>query len=142
MKNKDEARKDLLAALTRLRASQPTHPDLVLAASEGKLKITPSSVALEARRSRTLIGMDDCKYPDIRREVLASKDQSQLQIKRSAAMKAMADEVRRLKDLVRARDSALAAAFLRLDDLESQLNDLNPSGTNVVSFKKNKADRA
>lgn len=138
MTENDQVRKDFFAALARLRSGIPRHPDNVLALNAGKLKITPSSVAVEAGRSRTLIGMEGCKYPDVRREVLASKDQSQLQIKRSAAIKELAKEVSRLKDVIRQRDSALAAAMLQMDDLERRLQEIQPTGANVVSINQSK----
>lgn len=66
-----DAGADLRSALGRLRRGQPLHPDHVKAKREGRLRISVASVAKEANRSRTLIGTEDCAYPDVRREVLA-----------------------------------------------------------------------
>lgn len=66
-----DAGADLRAALGRLRRGQPLHPDNVKAKREGRLRISVASVAKEANRSRTLIGIEGCAYPDVRREVLA-----------------------------------------------------------------------
>jgi hypothetical protein len=47
----DKTEKDYVDALERLLAGRPTHPDLV----EKPVRITPASVALEARRSRNAL---------------------------------------------------------------------------------------
>lgn len=131
---RDEVESDFLAALARLRSGKPKVPKLIMDASLGKLKINPSSVALEAGRSRTLIGMEGCRYPDIRREVLASKDQSPLQMKRGAALKAMSLEIRRLEEQIQIKETALVAALMRIDDLKKRIVQYEPSGANVVPF--------
>ena len=64
-----QAGTDLLLALVRLQRDEPTHPELVRRKRKGKLNINISTVALEADRSRTLIGHDDCAYPEIRKVV-------------------------------------------------------------------------
>lgn len=138
MTGNDSARADFLAALGRLRQSKPTHPDLIVMAEKGLLKISPASVAKEARRSRTLIGMEGCKYPDIRREVLASKDQSPLQIKRSQALKAMSDEVKRLKSAIQVKDTALAVARLKIAELERRLQEHEPLDPKVVPIRRSR----
>lgn len=133
---KDAAKKDLLAALGRLRDGRPSHPDLIRLAEKGQLKISPASVSKEARRSRTLIGMEDCKYPDIRREVLASKSQSPLQIKRSQALKAMADEIRNMKQAIQVKDTALVVARCQIADLERRLRQYEPPDPKVTPIKR------
>jgi hypothetical protein len=107
-------------------------------AEKGLLKISPASVAKEARRSRTLIGMEGCKYPDIRREVLASKDQSPLQIKRSQALKAMSGEVKRLKSAIQVKDTALAVARLKIAELERRLQEHEPLDPKVVPIRRSR----
>lgn len=134
--SKDAARKDLLAALGRLRDGRPSHPDLIRLAEKGQLKISPASVSKEARRSRTLIGMEDCRYPDIRREVLASKSQSPLQIKRSQALKAMADEIRNMKQAIQIKDTALVVARCKIADLERRLGQYEPPDPKVTAIKR------
>jgi len=57
-------------ALARLLSGQPRHPDLVHDLREGKLRLSVSTVALEAGRSRTLIGHARCKFPKVREEIL------------------------------------------------------------------------
>lgn len=65
----DPIEQDLLDALQRLIEGKPTHKSLKAKAKEGKLKVNTSSVALEAGRSRTLIALEDCRYPKVREAV-------------------------------------------------------------------------
>ena len=66
----NRAERDLTEALERLEKGGPKHQRLKALAAKGALRITISSVALEAGRSRTLIGTADCAYPDIRSRIL------------------------------------------------------------------------
>lgn len=65
----DPIEQDLLSALQRLVEGKPTHKTLKAKAKEGRLKVNTSNVALEARRSRTLIALEDCRYPKVREAV-------------------------------------------------------------------------
>lgn len=65
----DPIEQDLLDALQRLVEGKPTQKTLKAKAKEGKLKINTSNVALEARRSRTLIALENCRYPKVREAV-------------------------------------------------------------------------
>ena len=65
---------DFHNAMDRLSAGQPTHPGLKKKQSAGKLKINIANVALEAGRSRTLIGTENCGYPAVRMRILELKD--------------------------------------------------------------------
>lgn len=69
----DLIEKDFLDALERLRRGNPTNKTLKASYKKGILKINVSSVAMEARRSRTLIGMDGCKYPRVRELIRMEK---------------------------------------------------------------------
>lgn len=72
------ARQDFEAALERLLDGRPTNKKLRELAAAKKLRITVYAVALEAGRSRTLIGSDDCRFPDIRARILeASREPDQ-----------------------------------------------------------------
>lgn len=62
--------KDFFEALDRLCAGKPANPALKRLAAQGKLRISVSAVAKEARRSRTLIACEDCRYPAVRIRVL------------------------------------------------------------------------
>ncbi len=65
----DPIEQDLLDALQRLVEGKPTHKTLKAKAQEGRLKVNASNVALEAGRSRTLIALEDCRYPKVREAV-------------------------------------------------------------------------
>jgi hypothetical protein len=65
----DSTEQDFLKALKRLVDGKPTHKTLKASAKAGKLKINIANVALEARRSRTLIALEDCRYPKVREAV-------------------------------------------------------------------------
>jgi hypothetical protein len=66
----NRAERDFTEALERLEKGTPRHQRLRALAAKGALRITISSVALEAGRSRTLIGTADCAYPAIRNRIL------------------------------------------------------------------------
>lgn len=66
----NQAERDLSEALERLERGAPRNQRLKALAAKGALRITVSSVALEAGRSRTLIGTTDCPYPEIRNRIL------------------------------------------------------------------------
>lgn len=103
----DSVEEDLLAAFERLVQGRPKDRELRKAATEGRLKINVTNVAKEARRSRTLIGMDACRYPNVRERVLGFEPVTRTD--RSAA-----DTILRLREasasLRRERDQALAEA--------------------------------
>lgn len=65
---------DFLNALDRLKAGKPLNKDLCALAKAGGLRITVSSVAKEAGRSRTLIGHAKCEYPHVRDKILAVRN--------------------------------------------------------------------
>ena len=65
----DSIEQDFRNALQRLIDGKPENKKLKVCAKAGKLKVNTSNVALEAGHSRTLIAMDDCRYPSIRQEI-------------------------------------------------------------------------
>ncbi|MGJ7565984.1 hypothetical protein ACSFBM_19190 [Variovorax sp. GB1R11] len=69
----DPVEKDFDDALGRLLSGKPTHPRLLDDLKRRVLRITPTSVALEAGHSRTLIGYEGCKYPLVRARVFSHK---------------------------------------------------------------------
>lgn len=62
--------RDFMEALERLERGIPRQPRLRTLLSKGALRVSISSVALEAGRSRTLIGTADCAYPAIRKRIM------------------------------------------------------------------------
>lgn len=69
MSQSDPIEQDFLEALQRLVEGKPQNKTLKASAKAGKLKINVVSVALEAGRSRTLIALEDCRYPKVREAV-------------------------------------------------------------------------
>jgi hypothetical protein len=69
----DLIEQDFLGALRRLQDGTPTHKALKAAKIKGVLKINASNVAIEAARSRTLIAMENCKYPRVREMIKQAK---------------------------------------------------------------------
>ncbi|SDC53868.1 hypothetical protein SAMN05216345_102675 [Cupriavidus sp. YR651] len=60
-------------ALQRLIDGKPKNEKLKELASKGTLRINPTNVAIEAGHSRTLIGMDECRYPIVRQLIKQAK---------------------------------------------------------------------
>lgn len=72
VRTRDEVQSDYLAALDRLLAGRPLNETLRAKADVGKLRINPSSVALEAGRSRTLIAHAGSTYSKVRDAIRAA----------------------------------------------------------------------
>lgn len=62
---------DFNEAIDRLLAGKPRDNHLRKLYEEDRLRITPTTVSREAKRSRTLIAMEDCRLPNIRRRIEA-----------------------------------------------------------------------
>ncbi|UKI07663.1 MULTISPECIES: hypothetical protein [Variovorax] len=62
----DQIEKDFEEAVQRLTEGKPVSKRLQSLMRKGTLKVTLSNVAEEAGHSRTLISMENCKYPKIR----------------------------------------------------------------------------
>lgn len=69
----DQIEQDFIDALKRIQKGKPSHHTLKKANELGRLKISITNVAMEAARSRTLIGMENCRYPRIRDLVKQAK---------------------------------------------------------------------
>lgn len=69
----DSIEQDFVDALQRLLDGKPNCKVLKASLKIGKLKINASNVALEAGHSRTLIGMDGCRYPAVREAITLAK---------------------------------------------------------------------
>lgn len=72
----DEIERDFIDALNRLKDGKPKNKkNRAVLEKKGVVRINASTVALEAGRSRTYIGMDSCRYPRVRSLVEAAKEQ-------------------------------------------------------------------
>jgi hypothetical protein len=113
--------RDLLGALARLQAGNPSNPALAKKARLGKLRINPSTVAQEAGCSRTLIGHDGCAYPQVRAKILKHKDTA---AKPATSFEDINRDLRHdnqnLKDAVRLAMTRIAAMRLQRDATENQ----------------------
>lgn len=70
----DPIEQDFLEALDRLIKGTPKHKKLRGDKAKEKLKVTASNVALEAGHSRTLIAMENCRYPRVREAIARTKE--------------------------------------------------------------------
>lgn len=140
-KRPNAAKLDFKRALSRLLAGAPQNPKLRALATRGRLKVTISTVALEAGRSRTLIGTANCAYPDIRAEVL----RVMAPVKRSKSQDQIIDELRaKVKMLTEDRAviaTQLAEAIAEAWRLKKQLDfqrEVNKAKASkkVVPFKR------
>lgn len=69
MSKTDPIERDFLEALQRLVDGKPQDKLNKVSAKAGKLKINAVSVAREAGRSRTLIALENCRYPKVREAI-------------------------------------------------------------------------
>lgn len=95
----DIIERDFSAAVDRLLANNPSNPLLKKQAAKNRLRISPSTVALEAGRSRTLIAMENCRLPQIRDRILSAQRKSGPHVHRGkgSAIQLLREEVARLK---------------------------------------------
>lgn len=110
---KKDVEAEFLAALDRLKSGTPTVPSLIARARTGKVRITISSVALEAGRSRTLIGMATCQFPAVRKAVLdAARKQ---RVRRVAKDSIPSSSYSHLQRSLKAADTLNASLVLELE---------------------------
>lgn len=137
------AERDFTMAFERLEKGTPKHPKLKVLAAKGRLRVNPSSVALEAGRSRTLIGTDDCPYPAIRQRILElkrpiaqSRTQDEIISKLRADNKALKAENERIATQLA---DAVAAAFRLKKELDFQreVKRKQPGRSTVVPLIRN-----
>jgi hypothetical protein len=135
MSQPDPIEQDFLEALQRLVEGKPQNKTLKASAKAGKLKINAVSVALEAGRSRTLIALENCRYPKVREAVKLAQggkkalpttytqlinnlhaDLATVKAERRLLQITMADHVlaRRKAEVNSRRDSAEAARLRKL----------------------------
>lgn len=131
-------------AIDRIIARKPRHPKLRHLAKQDRLTISPSSVALDAGHSRTLIGMEGCRLPKVRDRILKLSRPDDVAPPRSAsaAIAQLRVETLTLRSQVAAALEAQQAHFLAREKAERdaakwrdafrRLNETPPSGGNVV----------
>ena len=72
-------------AIDRMLAGKPKTQKLRRLAAEGRLSINPSTVALEAGHSRTLIALETCRLPSVRNRILTVARGDEVAAPRTAA---------------------------------------------------------
>lgn len=110
----------LESALARLVANEPTHPSLKERALAGTLQLSISVVAREAGCSRTLIGYENCAYPDVRKLVLEAAARGPGPKVRRDLHKRMTHRVADLNRQLIEQESVQAALVLELERLRSE----------------------
>jgi hypothetical protein len=76
--------RDFHDAIDRLVSGAPRDAGLKRLAAEDRLQINPTTVAKEARRSRTLIAIENCRLPDVRNRILELSRSSDIALPRTA----------------------------------------------------------
>ncbi|ONH84209.1 hypothetical protein APZ41_005175 [Roseomonas mucosa] len=122
------AREALEEALVRLRIGKPTNPKLAELAVRGKLKVTVTTVAAEAGVSRTLVGVENCRFPDIRRRILEGDDgKEQRPVKGVSAvvrqLRADNAELRRQVQVLRSQQAITLARMLEAERIAQLARD-------------------
>lgn len=103
----------LNAAVDRIISGKPTDAALLHLAQNGRLRLSISNVAREARCSRTLIGFSDCAYPAVRARVLGQQSAGRSGTL-SEEVRRLKDEVKVLEDEIAVRDTAYAELLIRV----------------------------
>lgn len=115
----DEIEQDFLDALARLQAGKPKDPSLVADAKRACLRISVTTVAKEAKHSRTLIGHKACKYPNVRDRILALKSDPENPTRMQDVVTKRREECVRLRRqlaMAQTQNAALVVRILRLDE--------------------------
>lgn len=116
----DRIEQDFLSALDRLRSGKPTNAKLAKMATLDTLRITVSTVALEAGHSRTLIGHKNCKYPGTRDRILALREDRDEPRTAADIITRKREEVAALRRKLAISHSEMAALVRRLDQLQAE----------------------
>lgn len=115
-----DARADLEVAFARLVIGEPLNASLKAAAAAGRLRISITSVAIEAGRSRTLIGHEKCPYPDLRQRILKLMEEGPSARHLRHAMKSANRRIAELSRQLAEGNSIQAALVLELNRLRSE----------------------
>lgn len=121
-----DARSDLEAAFARLVIGEPVTPKLRVAVEAGRLRINIATVALEAGRSRTLIGHDNCPFPDLRRRILEMKEEGPTARQARQALKVANRRISELTQQLAERDSIQAALVLDRERMKLEAEAAQP----------------
>lgn len=110
-----QVERELMDALQRLVESRPANPDLARKAQRGTLKISVSTVAKEAGRSRTLISHDRCAYPQVRAAILNYVDPPTQATSMAEINRRLHNENAELRRSIKLAREAMAAMVRRME---------------------------
>jgi hypothetical protein len=118
----ESVEKDFHEALDRLIAGKPRTPRLKRHASEGRLNINPTTVALEAGHSRTLIAVANCRLPSVRNRIIETNDRNDIAAPRTASevITKLREQVIDLKRQLGSAIEAQAGHFLAREKAERE----------------------
>lgn len=133
MKSRVEA--DFHDAIDRIVSGAPNHPMLQENQQAGKLRLTIKSVAMEAGRSRTLIGTKNCVYPAVRSRILAISEEGPKVQQTREALRHATERVRHLNEAIAESATREAALLMELRALRMA------SGTNMFRRAHNNAPK-
>lgn len=106
-------------AIDRIVSGAPSHPVLQDSQKAGTLRLTVKSVAMEAGRSRTLIGTRDCLYPDVRSRIRAISEEGPKVRQTREALKRATERVRHLTETIAESATREAALLMELRALRT-----------------------
>lgn len=141
-------RRDFEMALERLLEGKPTNKKLREQARAQKLRITVAAVALEAGHSRTLIGSEDCRFPQIRDRILdisRGKDQPVTTVTRLAtSLRATNAQLRAEVKVLRSQQALMLARMIEAErkadvaetQMETTTGGASNGGANIVRLPK------
>jgi hypothetical protein len=117
--------KSRLQSVQQSQADHPQHPKLIEQAKKGRLKVTISSVALEAGVSRTLIGFDGCRYMEVRKKILGVNEA--IPVRAPTDMRTINANLREVNKVLEQRFKMVlsenAALLIRMGRLEREFED-------------------
>ena len=128
---KSAAWKDLRAAIDRLKKGTPEEAKNIDQLSKGRLKINAVTVAREARRSRTLIGMTDCEFPDLRNEVLQLNGRAVKEATLIQQLAAARKKIQELQEDRQLKDTVIANLVLAVEARDAKIQSFDSRGDKV-----------
>lgn len=117
-----DIQQDLENALSRLLAGIPTNPELKRRLAEGSLRLSISTVAMEAGRSRTLIGYEHCAYPHIRHEILRAVEDGPRAARSRGLLKRAVTRIKELEERLAAISTINASLHVEIAKLRGEIS--------------------
>lgn len=114
----DPIESEFLAAISRIQSGTPSNKELLADKMAGKLRLSVSSVAKEAGRSRTLIGHKGCRYPKIRDIIQGANSEPTSPTSLRDALEKSRAEVADLKKKLALSQSHNASLLAKIIELE------------------------